>query len=577
MKKKYDSKTIAIIVTAAVLAVAAVVGAVLIIVYAMNKNKEFDYLTANLDKYITLSEDDYKNYSFSLDIAKPHKKNADGTGVSDVEVAILNMIASDIDQKADPIYKELKTAIPVTPGDTVYIWYRGYLLDDNGKELEVSGMSNFKTASSATLLQGDGLIIGSGNFVPGFELGLVGKVPAEHARFVKTTKGTVAANHVAYISYTRKAEGATKEESSECVRLDLSESDVAALWGGTLIGKTIGEKFNCELTEGGKKYSYTDVTVDFVTDFENNENVIKVECYFPYDYSLQTLRNETAYFEVYIEGVEARNPWHSDANRGSDRYDISYNWNDEYIARKVSEQGSAITAEELEEFEGDTLTAKYEKYAEKYLDDAYNEVLRSYIEDEMWNHYLKVLKVKKYPESKVNEIYNEYVADVKYQFEYSGGNIYDQSQFGEVVCETVDEFAVIYLGLQYEEKPDWKATLKEMAENLVAERLVLYYIMDKENLKPTESELASKVASLKKEYSDEYIKQYLTEYNKSRSDYNDEEWATFVAARDAELFKYYDDEYFTETAYYEIVLDTLVTYPTYTTFDDGRSAYPQTK
>jgi len=175
----------------------------------------------------------------------------------------------------------------------------------------------------------------------------------------------------------------------------------------------------------------------------------------------------------------------------------------------------------------------------------------------------------------VDEIYKEYYDDVIYQFENAGGEegatIYNKYTFENEVYNTLDEYAVVYLGLQYAENQDWESVLYEMSENLVAERLILYYIMDKENLKPTAETFEKRLAEVKEEYVNEYIAQYLDKYDKTREDYTDEEYEEFVEKRKDELFGFYDDEYFAETTYYEIVLDTLVEYPEVSTFDDRRA------
>ena len=82
------------------------------------------------------------------------------------------------------------------------------------------------------------------------------------------------------------------------------------------------------------------------------------------------------------------------------------------------------------------------------------------------------------------------------------------------------------------------------------------------------------ITEIKEEYVNEYLDQYLAYQNKTKDDIED--WDKFVEERKAELFDFYDDDFFAETTYYEIVLDTLVTYPTISTLDDRR-AYPATK
>ncbi len=573
-KRQIDSGRIAVIVTAAIVAVVLIVGAVFWAVDAYRSDENFDYLRSNLSRYVEFSAEDYRNYSLNIDIARPHVKRADGTGVSDVEVAILSMIASDMPESA--VDGSMRRSISIAPGDAIYVWYRCYILDADGKEVEVS--SNFSSTLDQVTADTNKVTVGSNDFPPGIEVGLIGKKAEDYPEFKKITEGTVTAQHVVYLDYTRvrsDIEGASKT-SRVGFRLDLSDPDVYALWGETLVGQQIGgeDAMSFDLTIDGKPYHYTDTKVSFVTDFENDTEAgpLVIEGYYPYDYTYSSLRNETVYYEMYIQGTVAYNPWHKD-NAGSD-YDISYDWNDEYVTKKVSDSNSPITMDELLAFDGDTLTEKYESYAVKYLDDAYNEALRAKIETAMWSRYHELAKIKRYPGIKVNAVYEQYLKDVEAQYEYNGGMITDSLTGEEKLAESYDEFAIHYLGLQYQEEPDWKGTLYTMSESLVAERLIFYYIMDEEGLKPTDEVFEARFAEIKQEYLDEYLEQYLAYQNKTKEDIED--WDKFVEERKAEIFGTYDDDFFTETTYYEIVLDTLVTYPTVVTLDERR-AYPATK
>ena len=53
-------------------------------------------------------------------------------------------------------------------GDSVSIYYYGYLINEYGEKVIVDGMSNFADANPYSL------VLGSGSFVPGFELNMVG-------------------------------------------------------------------------------------------------------------------------------------------------------------------------------------------------------------------------------------------------------------------------------------------------------------------------------------------------------------------------------------------------------------------
>ncbi len=579
-KRRLSPKALIIIITSAVLLGAIIATCIFFIIDAYNRDEDFDYIESDLSKYIEFVDSSdggsdssggnfavsYKNYSIDIAIAPPHTKNEDGTGVSDIEVAILNLIASE----RKLVGEGLKQAnLTVGVGDNVYIWYRGYLKHpETGEEIAVSGMSNFGNSGSAELG------IGTGSFIPGFELGLVGTDPTQFARFSKITEGTVdKTKHVAYVSYTRIPEGgkSSDKQTATNVRVDLKDAEAAEETFGegfisAIEGTAVGSNLNFSTTINGKKYNYSDTKVNFVTVCEDTSTnggipVKTVECYFPYDYgttglSSAKLRNETAYFEVYVEYVQD--------------YSVP-EWGDEYLKGYLAEKESPITEAELVgKYEGATLTERYEKYVADTLQNEYEEERRALIEDAMWEYYLANVKVKKYPGIKVDAIYKEYVDDVYYQFDSSGGGLTNNDGEYEVF-ETVDEFAVAYLSLS--EGADWQSVLKSMSEELVKERLILYYIMKAENLTPTEAALNEKYAALRDEYLEEYIKQYLEYEEKTRDDYTDEEYAVFVAEREKEIFEYYDEDYFIETAYYEIVLDTLVTWPTVNDLSGGAYDY----
>jgi hypothetical protein len=155
---------------------------------------------------------------------------------------------------------------------------------------------------------------------------------------------------------------------------------------------------------------------------------------------------------------------------------------------------------------------------------------------------------------------------VLYQFEKSGGVV--NGAYGmSFTCETLDQYAIYYLGLQYSEIQDWKAYLRGMAESLVKERLILFYIMRAENLLPTPDALAAKVAELKNEYLLDYVSQYCDAYKIDKSTYSESDWAKFLSDREKELLEYYDDAYFEEISYYNIARTPMLSWPTVVTLD----------
>ena len=545
-KKKISEKNLAVAITAGILALALIVLAVVFIVRAVKRDVRFDYFTSDLSKYIEFTED-YKNFKVSVDIAKPKD--------IDVDVTILNLICADKSEK--PLYdgNYVTSGFTITPGDVVLIWYRGYLLDEDGEEIAVEGMSNFGTESAAELE------IGGNAFIPGFELGLVGVNTGDYNKFEKITEGRVKENQVAYVTYTRAeyAEDKTKVTEKN-VRIDLSE-DVDAKYGegfkAKLLTMSVGDKVDLNAQTADKTFSYMNLTVDFVTECENNP--IKVETYFPYDYSKTELRNEKAIFEVYVEKAII--------------YDTP-EFNDEYLTKKIEDGELKVTLEKLNEYEGDTLVAKYRAYAEELLEEIYQTQYDALVESAIWEHYSSIAKLKKLPVIKVEEMYNSYVEELNNYFINNGGMIYDSTTGQYATYSTLEEYAPKYFGL--DSSVNWKEYVYAMAADFVKERLVLYYIMKTEGLVPSADALKNEISIIRQEYVDEYVSQYLDYEGKTKADYTDEEYNEMVAEREREIFAYYQDDHFEERAYYSIVAQTLITWPEVSTLDERR-AYPVDK
>jgi len=541
---------------------------------------KFDYTESDLSKYVELSKEDYKGYTLDLAIAKPHD--------IDVDVAILNLISSEKYRTLEGNGAYL-TGVAPTPGDKVVVRFRGYTLDDKGNKDPLPPILSNMTAASGLEIQ-----IGEANTsLPiGFELGIIDKDPTDYAKFEKITEGK-AKDHengddwVIYVTYTRtlkKSIGTDNEKKDtvkgSSIRMDLSDVEALETKYGkgfveTVKAYSIGQTYSVELDIGDEEYRYTSLKIDFATTCEKQETSengkapLVVEGYFSYDFGtaeiLGEYRNKTVYYEVYIEKVIPYTVKSVNAETGKEEL------TEEFILELIEDEDSTLTREELDAFKGETLLEKYRAYAKNALDEAYKEALDIMIENAMWERYLAKAKILKYPEIKVTEIYDEYVKDVYYQFEQNGGSLQDQTTGDFTSYESVEEFAIAYLGLT--EGTDWRATLKTMSENLVKERLILFYIMRQENIMPTEDALNKKIKELKDEHLDEYIKAYLARIEKKKSDYTDEEYKEFVAERTEEIFSYYDDDYFKETAYYEIGLEHFLKFPgKITTLDDKKTA-----
>ena len=543
--------------------ISALTVVIMILLALVSCDSNFDYIKSDLTKYVELSSTDYKNYTLEISLAEPHD--------IDVDVALLNLVSSEKYRKQEGDGGYVRNLAP-TPGDRVVIRYRGYIINSKGEEVTVStSMSNIAMPQDTEIQIGDD----NTSFLPvGFELGLIGKNPEDYAKFEQITSGKAQDDWVVYVSFDRLVEGGdAKKDTLKATtsRIDLSDTEEAdKVFGEGFVEKIksfeIGQTYNnIVLKINGKNYEYNNFVVKYATTCEkastseNGKAPLVVEGYFPYYYGLDGtatagLRNDTVYYQVFIQKVQ---PFSTPE------------LNDEFILQVVGEKDSAITEAELREYEGETLVDKYRSYAKEAMKEAYETTYADMVEDAIWDHYLQKAIIKKYPEKKVREIYNKYIADVEYQYDYNGGAL-TNSDGDFVKYQNIDEFAIAYLKLSDDD--DWKDVLYKMSEDLVKERLILYYIMQKEGIVPTEENLSAKTEEIKNEYLEEYVKQYLEYTDKTEEDYTDEEYKKFLEDRKEEIFGYYDEPYFKETAYYEIALEKFRTYVTVYTLDNPKPA-----
>ena len=558
---KWSTKKLAIVITAAIVALALLILGVVALVNFIKRDAGFSYTRSNLNKYITFTSD-YKNFELNIDIAKPRYD-------LDIDISILNMLCDDKPSKA---YLKGSTAnMKINPGDVVYIWYRGFLLDENGEPtIEVDGMSNF-TQSSAHALE-----IGSNGFVPGFEYSLVGKKTGDSDKFEKITSGAVKDATVAYVSFTKQSFNAdgtiNKSTTSSPERIELSDEKVDEKYGEgfleqinkLLVGVKL-EEFKTKIND--KDVQYTDLKVDFVTTCEKDDvPTLTVECYFPYDYSNTELRNEDAVFEVYIEKIDCY-------------YVNTPVFDDDYLKKKIEDKDLAITLETLEEYEGESLVDKFRAYSKELLDTIYETEYKQLVEEAIWEHYSNISVVKKYPTIKVEEAYLNYENELRNLFLNNGGQIYNSYTGSYDSYTTLDTYANAYLGINSSSEyyvygtEAWKYAILDMAESFVKERLVLFYVLRDSGIIPDKKAVAAEVEIIKQEYVEEYINQYLSNEKKTREDYTDAEWEKFKKDRTNEVLSYYDKSHFEERAYYGLTSHIIIEWPTVITLDNRR-AYP---
>ena len=468
--------------------------------------EKFDYFTSDLTQYVSFSGD-YKNFDLEIPIAKPHY---------DVDIAVSKIVMLRNDKPEEAWVTKSVANLEINPGDVAYIYYRGYLVDDEGNKVMVDNMSNFHQEPYA-------LEIGSNGFIPGFELSMVGEKLGDYARFEKITSGVAGDAKIAYVTFNKvtvNTNGSTTttgsiREGNEPARIDFSDKTIDTTYGagfanyikGLNVGEKYTEKFDTIID--GKSVTYSDVKVQFVTNCEDEGNWIDVDCYFPYDYNNYSnvdLNNREAKFEVYVQYI--------------DKYYVETPvFDDDYVQAKIESKEIDITLDQLNAYEGDTLVEKYDSYAKELLDKNYEAEYNRMTAEAAWNHILSIAKVEKYPTKMVDAAYHEYAEWIEHAYTTSGGQIYNSYYGSYESYSTLGEFANAYLGIgsfsEYYHYGDtaWQYSVYDMAQDAVKEKIVIFYILRAENLLPDEATLDLKVEEAKAKCLDWYNNEYVADEN----------------------------------------------------------------
>lgn len=473
----------------------------------------FDYLESDLEDYVSISESDYKNFTVTL----PDLSVKD----ADVNRKIMGLLTANRASEAKDGGGKM-FQVPVTLADEVYIYYRGYTVDENGVETDIENASNFLGKEYK-------LTVGSLSFAEGFEESLIGVVPwdyhfdPEHERL---SSGTVSAGDVIYVTYTAfLPDGTALNKTNE--RVDLSDDGIDARYGEGFveffesgevqIGKSTSSK---TFLHGDGSIVYSDMKVNYA--FRCKNEPLTVDARFPYDYTESTLRGLNVKFDVYFNGLVI--------------YDTP-EYNEKFITDTLK-----LDEEKLAEYKG-SIVERHKSYLIKEIEAEKQKLREFIIEEKMWEHFGRCATVSKLPKDKVEEIYNESYSQLASEY-----NMYFSSYY-----ENLEEYAYNMYGYK-----NLKEDLMTEAEEIIIEKIIFYYIIRKENLIPT----GEQFDSLYEELVGEHLNYYLENI------YDDELAAIKTEAeREArileikeEMMDYYGEEYFKELVYYEFAYDTVISF-----------------
>ena len=508
-------------------AVALILGAaVTVTIVLVNKNKNFDFMSANLARYVKIDAYIYRGLPITVRL--------DAVTDTDVEESIAKVLVEHKNKTAENKGGSMKN-IPITLGDVVSIYYRGYLKDAAGVETEPDGTCNF-TGSAASLE------IGSKSFVSGFESGLIGKIPGEYATLERRlATDLLHEGDIVSITYSCIYPATIVSDQTDTVTLLPENKDkIDALYGTGFYDYLLTSKPSS--TADAKTFSITSdergngdavySTLKIGTAYQMHGTPLTVETYFPMDYRDADLAGKTVYFDVYF----------NHAQPGTIVYKTP-ELNAEFIRDTLK-----LTDEELNKYEGEDDVAKYRAMVRDQLQTQYEQSYTTALYDTVFNTLTERAQFRRLPSEPVDQEYLSIHASMYSQWQAycnNYGNTYD-----------FDTYASAMMGLSA--KGDYQSLMREQAEKNVKEKLVFYYIARTSGIMLPEEQ----IAVVRDEIIGEYVTYYIesdTEGTYTRDKYDSDE--AFAEAKESLrrqiIATYGGEEYFTESARYRAVMKIM--------------------
>ena len=596
------------LICAAVIFVTVVVSSIFYIKNAVEGTKrEFDYTKETLTDYITLG--DYEN----LTVAPEYNK----LRAVDVKSSILTLIAGEKNYSSDEV-TSYNASTKITAGDVVNLYYRGYVLEEDGTRNYMDGMTNL-SGSTYTTMKSYALSIGADTFIAGFSLALDGKSVGDFPKMEVTRNDeAVTGDVIAFVTYTRypmttnqysgvETQGSVDSASSALVDLTDKEAVIAAYGEGfynAIVGvandpeteadetvaaaKANGENVVTNTTKGirtttedGTNYKYTKIAVEYTMAANYYENYQPIEVEFPANYSSTDLAGKTAYFQIIIESVKE----YSYTIDGADVKDVvtlanvetdsavkavinpilkeALKDDEDFMATVTLPEEGAEDTNDYYQLYTDYLFAKDEEdNAVKYKNILYQAIIDALVES---------TEVK----AEHPELQAKYEASlITFRTSYSeNGSGYTIEEYAEAVIGG-DHYVYVYEDengewkvlegvpaeddtTEYTKIFDWKAAVMQLSVDYFTERMAIHQIVKDKNLAANGAYDAA-YAAVYAEHSEEYKKSYCANYGIDIDNMTAQEKQTVDAAVKSYLQSSLGFEYLTDRAYYQLVLDYIM-------------------
>lgn len=499
------------------LVLGALVGGFFGIRSLLGYGRDFDYLEADLSKYVTLSAEDLKNIKMTVRVDKPTE--------ADVDAEILSLLVA---------YKTLAPGEPdpdavIQNGSEVNLYYSGYLLSENGEREYFSGGSNLASAAQGSEYM---LVIGSGDFVSGFESGLCGIRPSDTEIPTVIQSGAISDGDVVYVNMTGyHPNGKAINQYAKPLVLSPSldeeygEGFYELLKGVELTENACSSAITLEsVHEGEGSFVYTGIRPMYRTEGGKPHTV---EAYFPMNYQDANLQGKTAYFDVYIRDTTSF---------------VLPEFTDAFLT-----DTAGVLPEALADYKGATLTEKYKSFLRRVMEDDYQVRLQEASEESFWKKITSVAEVKRVPRAAWLEIYDEYMESLRSTYEdYLKNMGYTEKIY------SFDTFTKEYFRLA--EGENYKDRVKENAKQTAGEKMIFFHAIKLLDVAPSEDALSEAyekiLEDLAKENSflDESYYEKKTDPEEKKAAY--EEYVKELTSTKEKLKETLGEEYLRESAYY---------------------------
>ncbi len=435
-------------------------------------DKNFDYVTADLSRYVDLELSDFTGLTFEIEGEYPEINRE----LADREFRYLRLYSSTYATANTDVY-----AYKPEWGDQTYIYY-DLTATQGGASI---GSNLYSTDGRQTVSIGYYEFPEKRTNHPLFDNETLSNALMSVKPISRKTNGSITEGDVLRVSYTAKLEDGTVYKTEARTRIDtLGIMDEGSIYVerygmdfvSALFEHRIGEEYSFDTTvtvkNTEKKVTYT-VKVDYVAE----ESFTTVAIPLP----------EGAFDETYSETFRALN--------GTTVY--------------LSFLVDSFTDYDVPAFDINFLTAYFgitttETDVDKIFELGYEKMYaqiraerREQIKEEMMTALAKTVltedRIKKIPSNVYKEHINVITETVHAEYQAEQDKCFTEG--GECPYKTVEEFAMAYLGYTAEEFGSLEAYAKQTARETVSDRLFIFRMAELTGLRLTHEEI-------KKEYDD---------------------------------------------------------------------------